>query len=181
MWNVEIGICTLTWIYGSFILVIPIGKSNNRFPELEFHEVCNIRCKNISSLVRGTTRQWAVWHAVYNHNGICHAYDTGSTRCSGTIKNGACSAFGFLYAALRRVPIILVSLRFLAPYPIGPENLAQTTHKLFLWIIRPDIDRNAMFEEEVLKKLGNIEARLRSYLIYFGRVMSWCRQWVQWL
>ena len=79
-----------------------------------------------------------------------------------------CIAFDFLDVALERVLMMLLSLRFISHYPIGVEKLAQTTHKLFLRIIRADIDRNATLAEAVLKNLGNIEAGIRSYHIYVG-------------
>ena len=57
--------------------------------------------------------------------------------------------------------ILLVSLGFLATYPIGAENLVHTPHELFLCIIRPNIDHNSMLAEAVLNNLGNIKSGLR--------------------
>ena len=71
--------------------------------------------------------------------------------------------------ALGSVLVLLVILRLLAPYPIVAEKLAYTPNKLFLRIIRPDIDWNATLEEAVLNNPGNIEAGLGSYRIYIGK------------
>ena len=59
--------------------------------------------------------------------------------------------------------VLYVSLGLISPYPIVTENLVHTPHKIFLRIIRTDIDQNAMLMEAVLKNIVNIEAGLRSY------------------
>ena len=84
------------------------------------------------------------------------------------IKDGVCSDFDLLDTALDRVLILLVSLGLLAPNPIGAEKVEHTPNKLFLRIIRIDMDRNTMLAEVVLKNLGNIEAGIGSYRIDVG-------------
>ena len=71
-------------------------------------------------------------HEVDNCNNICYEEDPGLTRCTGKIKDGVCSDFDFLDTALNRVMILLVSLRLLAPKPIGAEKVEHTPNKLFL-------------------------------------------------
>ena len=104
-------------------------------------------------------------HAVDNHNGICHTEDSVPTRCNRTIKNGACSDFDLLDAALVRVLILLASLGLIDYYSIVAEKLVKNTHKLFLCIIRPYIDQNATLVETILKNHGNVEAGIGSYCI----------------
>ena len=116
--------------------------------------------------MRGAPIQWSVRHAIEYCNGICHAEEPGPIWCTGTTKDGACSAFDLLDTMLGRVLILLVTLVLLTPYPVGAEKLVHTPHKLFMWVIRPDVGRNFMLVEAVLKKIGNNEARLESYCIY---------------
>ena len=78
-------------------------------------------------------------------------------------KYDMCGAFDILNAMFVRVIIMFVGFRCIAPYCINPKKIVHTPHKIFLCIIRTDIDRNAMLMEAVLKNLVNIEAGLRSY------------------
>ena len=133
----------------------------DRLSEFEFDSVRNMGCKSISILMQGKPHQGVVGRAVENREITCRTEEPGPTMCSRTIK--------FLDMALGSVLVLLVILRLLAPYPIVAEKLAYTPNKLFLRIIRPDIDWNATLEEAVLNNPGNIEAGLGSYRIYIGK------------
>ena len=62
-------------------------------------------------------------------------------------------AFDILNTMFVRVLILFVGFRLLSPYPIIAKNLAHTPHKLFMCIVRKDVDWGATIAKEVLKDL----------------------------
>ena len=71
------------------------------------------------------------------------------------VEDGTCGAFDILNAMFGRVLIMFVVFILLAPYPISAKNLAHNPNKLFLCIIRPDVDWNVILAEAGLK--GDLE------------------------
>ena len=74
------------------------------------------------------------------------------------VKDGTCGAFDLLNAMFSSFLVLFVGFRLLSTCPISTNNLASTPHKLFLCIIRQDVDWDTTLEEAVLKDLGNGKA-----------------------